>query len=234
MRTRAIGRLGAAAAVALACLAATALPASATIHPYKAIMVRGQIVVAGVAFPVPSVPAAVCPGSTTFTGTIDDTVGTDNMTGNLNITSGNFSNFALGAGDFQLVATGVSTGGNRGDYNIAANPDTFVNLHFPTINFTIRRINTTTCVPGIQECAGTATITLRGQGVTNTDTPPFPTPPATPDQMWAWSTAGSITGMSDPCPFPASLVIRTGASLSLEDNPAYPGDVGALFDVTDS
>lgn len=235
MRPRAIGRLGAVIAVAVACLLAAAVPASATVHPYKAVMNRGLIRVAGVGFPVPSDPPAACPGTTSISGTIDDLGTTDNMTGNLNITSGNFSNAALGAGDFQLLATGsTGTGANRGNYNAGLNPDEFDSLHFPSISFTIRRIDTSTCTPGVVECAGTATVTLEGEGVTTADTPPFPTPPSTPDQFWVRSTAGQIISMSDPCPFPASLVIRAGATVEILANPANPGDSGALFDVTDS
>lgn len=221
--------------IVIAGLAAGAPPASATVHPYRAEMVRGLLDFGGIQIPNPAGPPSVCPGSVTISGTIDDALATDNMTGALAVNSGSFTHAAFGASAVQLTATGATgAGSSRGDHSVGANPDTFVSLHAPTITFVIRRINTATCVPGITVCAGTATLTLRGEGFSSADTPPFPTPPATPEQMWVWSTGGSITSMTTPCPFPAGLWLRPGNTVSLAAHPAFPGDLGALYDVTDS
>jgi hypothetical protein len=137
----------------------------------------------------------------------------------MNIQSGDFA-APFTTGRFKLTATGVSTGTNRGNFNHAT--ETFTGLTFPNIAFSVRTINTTTCVAGTVVCSGTATLTLSG-GIVGATSLPL----TVSDEIYVNSTAGSILTTSG-CGFPWGFVAFPGASLSIGPN-AGSGDPGAIF-----
>lgn len=214
MSKKLLTRAAVGAAMVVAVIAGTVLPASATTYNYNIEAQRMRITVGSTNFDTPGSTPATCIGSTGITGQIDDSAGT--ITGNLNILSSDFS-APFAPGRYQLEATGTA---NSGTYN--AGNRTFNNLAFPQINFTIRSINTSTCTPGATVCSGTAQLTASGEldtGVT--------LPLSTGDKVLVNGTGKILTTSS--CGFPWGLVVYPNASLTVGPNPSPPGDTHAIF-----
>ncbi len=221
MTSRLVTKAGISLAIAVASVFALVAPASATVHSYDINMVRGRISVGSTNFDTPGATPATCIGTTGISGTIDDAGGADTIGGTLNISSSDFA-APFTSGRFTLTATGASTGTARGSYNPANG--TFTGLQFPTIAFTIKSIDTSTCTVGATVCSGTATLTVSGGLVS-----PATLPLTTGEQVHVSSTAGSIVTTSG-CGFPWGFVVTPGATLSIGRNPAYPADAGAIFE----
>jgi hypothetical protein len=225
MTPRLMKKAGVGLAIAVAMLFTMSSVASATVHTYNVTLTRGTIRVGTTAFVTPGTTPSVCPGTTAITGTINDAAATDNITGNLNIQSGDFA-APFTTGRFRLTATGTATGTNAGNYN--ATTHTFTGLTFPTITFSVRSIThnatTSVCTLGAVVCSGTASLTLSGGIV-----PPATSLPLTSSQeIYVNSTAGHITSTSG-CGFPWGLVVFTSASLSIGPNNPPGTDPGAIF-----
>ncbi len=205
---------------ALVLVAATATPASATVHPYSVTLIRGRVRL-GATYDVPASPFPPCPNATTLAGNIDDVAFTDNITATLSIVSPDIPG-PSGPTRFVLQATGSATGTNAGTFFPAFN--TFTGLTFPSISFSIRSINTSSCALGAVVCSGTATLTLSG-GLQTGATLPL----ASGQLLYATSTAGQVLSTSG-CGFPWNLVILPGSPTSMGANPSVvPPDPGAVF-----
>lgn len=194
-------------------------PASATPSPYDVGAERMEIKVNTTPFLTPGSGTPSCAGSTRIVGDIDvpaPPATTGPITGSLNIKSADFD-APFTTGRFQLEASGTAT---PGTYNASAG--TFSGLNFPTITFTIKKINTTTCVPGAIVCQGTATLSVSG-GLMPGSTVPL----SSGEQVYV-NGSGSITSTSS-CGFPWGLVVSSGAPLTVGKNPAYSTDPGAVF-----
>ncbi len=227
MTFRMATRAGLALAVVVVLLLTTSTVAAASTYTYNLTLLRGTIRVGTTPFVTPPTPAAKCASSSTITGTIDttgSTTATDNITSSINISSADFP-APFTPGRFRLIATGNSTGTDAGNYNHAT--QTFSGLHFPTIAFSVRPINTAgdppACTVGDPVCTGTASLTLSG-GIVNSTSLPF----LTSEQVYVNSTAGHITHTAG-CGFPWGLVVFTSGSLSIGPNNPPGTDPGAIF-----
>lgn len=219
MKTPLTLKVGAAVLAAIACLFAMAVPASATVHSYSVTMVSGRIQVGSQTFDTPGSGVAGCPSGTTIAGTINDVSGA--MTGSLNISSPFTLPALLGGGTYKLETTGAGTG----TYNPGAG--TF-SLSNPSVTFTIKSLNSSTCATGAQVCTGTASLSSTG-ALYNGSTLPF-----SAGEGVSVTSGGSITSRG-ACSFPFTFFISSGTSISVSDNPnddyAPVGtpDGGAIF-----
>ena len=107
---RHLPRVAAAAVAALTGMIGLAAPASATVHSFDTEAVSAELV--GL-FRERDIPhqgnPSLCPGSSTFAGSIDDSTTTDNITGTLTWTGDSIDLFTL-TDVFQEVYTGTSSG----------------------------------------------------------------------------------------------------------------------------
>jgi hypothetical protein len=234
------------ALAATSVLIGSALPAAASVSPYNVKYHSGRISITrfGITtnFDTPGTSVAGCPGSTTITGAVDDAGGTDTITGTLSISSP----FTFGTGTFILTLTGTATSTNSGNYSGGAT-GTFNNLAFTGSSYTIKTLNPTTCVAGTQICgapgagAGTtpgtlnltasggvavgSTVPLNGNSTTNE----FDGEKIYVNATGSFTNAGCITGSV------FALIIATGATIGLVDNPSdcylvtCAVDPGAIF-----
>jgi hypothetical protein len=225
MRKQHAFRLAAIAIAAAGVLVGSALPAAAVpIHDYDTVYASGVITVDGnvtANFPTPSPPTGNCTGSTTIAGEIDEAGGTDTIDGVLSISTP-FTAPSPFSGTYLLTVTGSSTGTNRGDWS-GGTSGTFANLSFPGTTFNIKTLNPTTCVPGSQVCGssanpstGNGTLNLTASGGTTTG---VTLPLGTGDTIFVIAN-GTFTNAGCTLFHPFNLIISTGATIALGDNPA--------------
>lgn len=145
MRPRHAPRVAAAALAALTTWAGLASPAPATVHTFDTEAVSAQLI--GL-FRERDIPQqgrpTLCPGSSQFTGSIDDSTTTDNITGTLTWTGDSLDGFTT-ADVFQEVYTGTSSGGAAGDFDPATGR--FRRMRFPDMAVTVYRLDHQTCAP---------------------------------------------------------------------------------------
>jgi len=138
-------RVAAVAAAALTAWIGLATPASATVHTFDTEAVSAELV--GL-FRERDIPhegnPSLCPGSSTFTGQIDDSTTTDNITGSLTWTGDSIDLFTV-TDVFQEVYTGTSSGNAAGDFDVATG--TFKHMRFPDMSVTVYRLDYQTCAP---------------------------------------------------------------------------------------
>lgn len=228
MRPRPAARRAAVAiAVVVACLLPAPPTAAVPIDLYDIVLSRGRLAFGTLVIDTPPPAPISCPGSIQMAGTTEDNdpvpIHVDNMGGVLDIATPELTLSGISQA-FVLLGTGTAgPGATPGDYSYTSN--SFTGLTYPSFTFAVRRIDTTTCVPGQVLCSGTATLTLEGSLLSPADMPLV-----TGDQVVMTTTTGAITSMFPSCPFPLSLVFRPGASVSLSANPAFPGDTGAVME----
>lgn len=142
---RHLPRVAAAAVAALTGWVALATPASATVHSFDTEAVSAELV--GL-FRERDIPhqgnPSLCPGSSTFAGSIDDSTTTDNITGTFTWTGDSIDLFTL-TDVFQEVYTGTSSGSAAGNFDPATGQ--FAQMRFPDMAVTVYRLDYQTCEP---------------------------------------------------------------------------------------
>lgn len=220
MKTPHALRAGTAVVAVLACLAALSSPASATVHPYDVYMTSGTFSIGSlsvVAAVTGCTPPAV--GDPRITGSIDDALTADNMTGTLSSTM----LFNLPAmppfftgGNYAFSATGTATGTNAGDYSSATG--LFSQLAFTSVAYTIKTVNG--CVPTTTVvCSGNLSLTLAG-GLYNGATLPL----SSSEQLYA-NGSGIVLTRNTPCTLPFNLFITVGTPVTLGPVGTLPGAI---------
>lgn len=143
--TRRAPRLAAALVAALTAWTALAGPTSATVHSFSTEAVSAQLVGLLRERDIPHQGnPSLCPGSSTFSGQIDDSTTTDNITGTLTWTGDSIDLFTT-ADVFQEVYTGTSSGNAAGDFDPATGR--FRRMRFPDMAVTVYRLDYQTCQP---------------------------------------------------------------------------------------
>jgi hypothetical protein len=136
-------RVAAVAVAALTGWIGLATPASATVHTFDTEAVSAELI--GL-FRERDIPhegnPSLCPGSSTFSGEIDDSTTTDNITGSLTWTGDSIDLFTV-TDVFQEVYTGTSTGNAAGNFDPATGR--FRHMRFPDMSVSVYRLDFETC-----------------------------------------------------------------------------------------